>query len=137
MASETEYINTDFCLRSATPFDTLQSELDDSCWVLHYVHGDDGQWHSAVECSHEDESCNRNAELDIAAILEALEGLSPIAKGELEACHLREFNIGFDCWDTWGYGHTLSNAIIRAIADANCSVAVTLYPMRNPDGTPK
>ncbi|TWU35193.1 hypothetical protein Q31b_52890 [Novipirellula aureliae] len=137
MPSETEYANTDFDLKSATPFDTLQRELDESCCVLHYTHGGDGHWHSIVESSHEDESDNRNAELDIAAILEAVNRLSPVAKAELHACYLREFNIGFHCWDTWAYIHTLPNAIVRAIADANCSIAVTLYPMRNPDGTPK
>ncbi|REK21332.1 MAG: hypothetical protein DWQ41_21820 [Planctomycetota bacterium] len=137
MASETEYANTDFDLKSATPFGTLQRELDESCCVLHYTHGEDGHWHSIVESSHEDENCNRNAELDIAAILEAIHALSPVAKSELDACYLREFNIGFHCWDTWAYVHTLPHSLVRAIADANCTIAVTLYPMRNPDGTRK
>lgn len=135
MASETEYANTDFDLKSAAPFETLQRELNASCCVLHYTHGDDGYWHAIVESSHEDETCNRKAEFDIAAILEAINGLSQAAKTELEACCLREFNIGFHCWDTWAYVHTLPSAIVRAIADVNCSIAVTLYPMRNPDGT--
>ena len=137
MVSETEYINTDFDLKSATPFDALQRELDRSCVVLHYTQGDDGHWHSTVESSHEDEGNNRNAGLDIAAIIEALNALSPAAKAELDACYLREFNMGFDCGDTWAYAHTLPHTIVRAIADANGSIAVTLYPMRHPDGTPR
>ena len=137
MATETEYANTDFDLKSATPFDTLQRELDQTCCVLHYTRGDDGHWHSIVESSHCDENRNRNAEMDIHAIIKAMRSLSPVAMAELNACCLREFNIGFHCWDTWAYVHALPNAIVRAIADADCSVAVTLYPMRNPDGTPK
>ena len=134
-ASETEYVNTDFDLKSATPFDTLQRELDESCCVLHYTHDDDNNWHSIVESSHDDASCDRSAELDIVAIINAIHALSDTAKVELEACCLREFNIGFNCWDTWAYVHTLPQAVVRAVADANCSVAVTLYPMRKPDGT--
>ena len=137
MTSATEYANTDFDLKSATPFDTLQRELDRTCCVLHYTRGDDGHWHSTVESSHCDENCNRNAEMDIAAIINAINAFSPNAKAELNACFLREFNIGFHCWDTWAYLHTLPAAIVRMVADANCSIAVTLYPMRKPDGTPK
>lgn len=137
MARNTEYANTDFDLKSEMPFDTLHRELDAACHVLHYTRGDDGHWHSIVESSHEDESCNRNAEMDIAAIIKVIHVLSPAAKAELDACYLREFNIGFHCWDTWGYVHTVPPAIVRLVADTNCSLAVTLYPMRNPDGSPK
>ena len=131
----TEYANADFDLKSTTPFEALQRELDESCCVLHYTQGDDGHWHSIVESSQNDESCNRNAERDIAAIINAINALSPAAKEELDACYLREFNIGFGCGDTWAYVHTLPKSTVRAVADVNCSLAVTLYPMRRPDGT--
>lgn len=137
MPTETEYANTDFDLRSIAPFDTLHRELEQSCLVLHYTRDDDGQWCACVESSHDDTSDNRDAAMDIAAILEALQALSPAAKRELNACCLREFNIGFYCWDTWAYVHSLAPDIVRWVANANCSIAVTLYPMRNPDGTPK
>jgi hypothetical protein len=75
--------------------------------------------------------------MDILAMLDSINALSPTARAELDACYLREFNIGFDCWDTWSYVHTLPPSILRAVADAACSIAVTLYPMRNPDGTPR
>ncbi len=136
MATETEYANTDFDLKSATPFDTLHRELEQTCCVLHYTRGDDGHWHSIVESSHDEGSRDRNAELDIKAIVIAINALSPDARAELDACYLREFNIGFHCWDTWAYLHTLPPAVVRSVADVNCSLAVTLYPMRNPDGTP-
>ncbi len=137
MTFETEYANTDFDLKSVAPFDTLQRELDATCCVLHYTHGGDEHWHSIVESSHCDEGQTRNAEMDIAAIIEAVNALSPVARAEFDACYLREFNIGFHCWDTWAYIHTLPQSVVRLAANANCSIAITLYPMRNPDGTPK
>lgn len=137
MTHETQYVNTDFDLKSATSFDTLHRELDRTCSVLHYAQGEDGHWHAIVESAHDDECDSRTADMDIAALVAAINGLSPAAQAELHACYLREFNIGFHCWDTWAYQHSLSPATVRMVADAECSIAVTLYPMRNPDGTPK
>ena len=137
MKTETEYINTDFNLKSKSPFDTLNRELNQMCCVLHYTHDEDGHWHSTVESAYDNETSKRNAEMDIIAIITAMNTLSPAAMAELASCYLREFNIGFHCWDTWAYVHTLSLPVIQAIAHANCSLAVTLYPMRDSDGSPK
>lgn len=137
MPIDTEYANTDFDLKSETPFDALHRELNRTCNVLHYTRGDDGHWHSSVNSAHEDDYTNRNAALDILAIIGAIDGLSPTAKMELDSCYLREFNIGFHCWDTWAYAHVLPLAAVDAVAKAGCSLAVTLYPMRNPDGAPR
>ena len=137
MTTETDYANTDFDLKSPTAFDTLISELGQACCVLHYTHGEDGHWHSIVVSANEDELSTGNAELDILAIIEAIHSLSPTAKSELDSCYLREFNIGFHCWDTWAYGHTIPTSVVQAVANEGCSIAVTLYPMRKPDGTPR
>lgn len=137
MTTETEYANTDFDLKSESPFEALYRELEASCCVLHYTHGEDGHWHSIVESLHDDDYPTRNAEMDILAMIAAIDTLSPAAKAEFDACYLREFNIGFHCWDTWAYVHAVSPNVVRAVADAGCSIAVTLYPMRNSDGTPK
>jgi hypothetical protein len=136
-AMDTEYANTDFDLKSETPFDSLHAELDRICCVLHYTHGEDGHWHSIVESAHDDESSSRDAAIDIHAIIDAINSLSPAAKAEFNGCYLREFNIGFHCWDSWAYVHTLPLDTVRAVAKAGCSIAITLYPMRHPDGTPK
>ncbi|MCK5840724.1 MAG: hypothetical protein KAH31_01040 [Candidatus Sabulitectum sp.] len=137
MTTKTEYTNTDFDLKSKTPFDSLHRELDGTCCVLHYTHGDDGHWHSIVESTHDEKSTDRDAAQDILSMIHALNSLSPLAKAELDTCYLREFNIGFHCWDTWAFAHQLPLPVVRAVADASCSIAVTLYPMRNLDGTPK
>lgn len=137
MTRDTGYCNTDFDLKSPTPFDALHRELSASCHVLHYTHRDDGQWSSTVEAEHGEDSRDRTAALDITSMIEAIKRLSPEAREELAACTQREFNIGFDCWDTWCYVHSLPADVVRAIADVGCSVAVSLYPMRKPDGTPR
>jgi hypothetical protein len=134
---DTKYANTDFDLKSEKPFDSLNSELDRMCCVLHYTHGEDGHWHSIVESEHDDESPTRDATKDILAMIDAINSLSPSAKAELDACYLREFNIGFHCWDSWAFVHTLRWDTVRAVAEVGCSIAITLYPMRNPDGKPK
>lgn len=137
MTTDTHYANTDFDLKSSSPFDTLSRELGQTCRVMYYTEGEDGRWHSSVEAKHGECSSKRNAALDILAMIHAINALSPIARAELAACSLREFNIGLECWDTWGYVHTLPADVVRAVSDVGCSIAVTLYPMRNPDGTPK
>ena len=133
---ETLYTNTDFDLKSRSPFDSLSKELEATCCVLHYTHGEDGNWHSIVESTLSDQEslADKTAEMDIRFILDALARLSPKSKSELDSCFMKEFNIGFDCWDTWSYVHSLPNEMIRGIAELSCSIAVTLYPMRNPDG---
>jgi hypothetical protein len=137
MTVDTEYANTDFDLKSKTPFDVLKRELDRSCCVLHYTHEEDDHWHSIVESALDDGVSKRDAATDILSMVDAINSLSPVAKAELDDCYLREFNIGFHCGDTWAYAHTLPSIVIRAVAESDCSIAVTLYPMRNPDGTPR
>ena len=136
---ETTYTNTDFDLKSVCPFDVLRQELEATCCVLHYTHGDDGNWHSIVESLLSDDASlgSKTAEMDIRFILDVLARLSPNAKIELNNCYMKEFNIGIDCWDTWSYVKSLSAEIMRDVAEYSCSIAVTLYPMRNPDGSPK
>lgn len=131
----TQYANTDFDLKSATPFDTLNRELSATCCVLSYTAGEDGNWHAIVESKHDECTSMRNAELDIIAMMEATNSLSPEAVSELQSCYLREFNIGIHCGDTWAYIHRIPTKVVQAIADVGCSLAVTVYPMRKPDGT--
>jgi len=134
---DTSYANTDFDLKSRTPFQTLHDELQASCCILHYVQGDDGNWRASLESGHDDETAESGAGRDIMLIITALNSLSTVAQNELAACYLREFNIGFHCWDSWAYVHQVSPKVIRAVADAECSIALTLYPMRKIDGTPR
>jgi non-ribosomal peptide synthetase component F len=136
---DTRYTNTDFDLKSHLPFEFLRDELAASCTLLHYTLGDDGNWHAIVESSYpdDDHGDNRTASMDIRLILNALARLSDQARSELNNCYMREFNLGFDCWDTWSYLHSLPCDVVRDIADLSCTLAVTLYPMRDPDGKPK
>lgn len=133
-AIETGYANTDFDLKSETAFDTLHRELSSRCLVLDYGQGDDGHYRASYESDGDGNSPVAGAGRDIILIVDVLNKLSDNAKAELESCYLREFNIGFECGDTWGYVHSVPHNAITSAANAGCSLAVTLYPMRHPDG---
>ena len=131
---ETTYSNTDLDLKSSFPFDTLNQEFEKSCCILHYVQTDEGQFSSTIESTLYNQ---QHASEDILALLNVIHSLSPQARTELDMCFLRDFNIGFCCGDTWGYHHRLEPKLVKAIADVGCSISITLYPMRNPDGSLK
>jgi len=134
---ESAYVNTDFDLKSKSAFETLHNELSIRCLALNYAQGDDGSYHASYESNHEGESALTGAERDILLIVGAINTLSDKAKTELKSCYLREFNIGFECGDSWGYVHSVPHHAIACAADAGCSLAVTLYPMRHQDGKPR
>lgn len=130
---ETDYANTDFDLRSPNAFDLLNTELSAACCTLQYTKAPDGTWWA----SYEADRLNDSATNDILAFIEVLKGLTDAAKQQLADCTTRDFNIGIHCWDTWAYNLTLPPQIVAAVATAGCSISITLYPMREPDGTPK
>lgn len=130
---DSEYANTDFDIRSATRFDALHAELSAACCMLHYSEAADGSWWA----SYEADQLNPDAATDIMAMLAVVESLSDAARAEFSACYMRDFNIGFHCWDSWAYNHALPASVVSAVARAGCSMSITLYPMRGPDGTPK
>ena len=136
-AIESDYVNTDFDLKSESSFDTLHDELSLRCLVLHYHRGDNGHYHGSYETNHDGELPVSGAQRDIQLFVDAINSLSAPAKAELEACYLREFNIGFECGDSWGFVYSVPHVSVVAAANAGCSLAVTLYPMRHPDGTPR
>ena len=133
---DTEYANTDFDLKSEAPFDALHQELSLRCLVLHYERGDDDHYRASYESDHDGESKDCAAR-DILLIVDAINALSEVAKTQFETCYLREFNIGFHCGDTFGFVHSIPDHAINAVSSARCSLGVTLYPARKPDGTPQ
>ncbi len=134
---QTQYSNTDLDLESSHSLATLAQELRKSCDVLHCTENDAGTWQMTVEASHDENTCDRDAGLDITAILEAIASVSPEAKKEFDSCSRRDFNIGYECWDSWAYNRGLSHTALRLVVDARCSISWTLYPMRNADGSPR
>ena len=105
--------------------------------MLHYGCGDDGHYHASYESDCDGESTESGAARDILLIIDVLNSLSEVAKNELESCYLREFNVGFECGDSWAYLHSIPHNALAATVNAGCSLAVTLYPMRHPDGKPR
>lgn len=131
MSIATEYLNTDFELKSKTSFDALHRELERGGDILYYVSNEESDWYLVFESATCGNPGNRNAERNILSIISLLFQLSQEAKTELATCYLRKFNIGFSCGDTWAYTHSLSASTVQAIAEADCSVSVTLYPTHN------
>jgi hypothetical protein len=128
---ETHYMNTDFDLRSPIPFDVLNTELSVVSCVLQYSETTDGTWFA----SYEADRINDSAPNDIGALIEVLGGLTDKAKRQLAECTTREFNVGIECGDTWAYNLALPSSIVDEVANFGCSISVTLYPARKPDGT--
>ena len=130
---DTNYANTDLDLLSPVAFDVLNAELSDLCCPLHYAETADGKWSACYEANQ----LYSNAPNDIGAILGVIAMLSESAKTQLAACEKRDFNVGFHCWDSWGYNYAFPLDLLTAVANAGFSISVTLYPMRKTDGTPK
>lgn len=130
---ETNYANTDFDIISETAFDVLNAELTAACCVLHYCETHDGKW----TASYEADRLNDCATSDILAFVEVLKNLSEKAKREFANSTKRDFNVGIHCWDTWAFNLLIPHSVVEAAAAVGCSISVTLYPMREPDGTPK
>jgi len=130
---ETNYANTDFDLRSPVAFDELDAELSTLCCKLQYDRAPDGVWWASYEANQ----LNDSAENDISAFLAAIDELSETARSQLSSCTKRDFNIGFHCWDSWAYNLHLPRTLVAAVANSAASISITLYPMREPDGTPK
>lgn len=133
----TQYSNTDLDLKSESSLELLASELESTCCVLHCAKGDDGNWHMTIESNNDLNTCDSNASIDIPLMLDSISGLTPAAKRQFDACYFRDFNIGVECWDTWGYNHAVPTDLVRRIADAGCSLSFTVYPGRHPDGRPR
>lgn len=130
---DTNYANTDLDLLSPVAFDVLNAQLSALCCPLHYDETADGTWSACYEANQ----LNSDAPNDIGALLAAIAMLSDSATDQLAACTKRDFNVGFHCWDSWGYNYTFPLDLLTTVANAGFSISITLYPMRKTDGTPK
>lgn len=128
MQKKTQYLNTDLELRSHEPLTTLCNEFEETCCTLNHIQADNGHWHATIESNLSENSC---ADLAIQVMLAVLPQLSAQAKRQWDNCYLREFDLGFECGDTWAYPYALTAESVRLIAEANCSLSVTLYPVLN------
>lgn len=145
---ETRYIVTDLDLVSKEAFPRLQAELAASCELRSCDLGGDGRTYANIQerCPFGDREPSdeeyaafeaRGAVEEIESMLAAIRALSKEARAEWDACCKRDFNLGFECGDTWSFMHSLPPELLRAIGDVQASVTVTMYPMRDPQGRPR
>jgi len=123
--AETLYLNTDLELASSRSLGPLIAQLSergvfvlsetrpslDECWIC-----------LETERSYSDLSSN------IAAFLDVIEDLPPREWELWNACSLREFNVGYECAETWAFGDGIAAQVLQRIALAGATFRLTLYP---------
>jgi hypothetical protein len=122
------YLNTDLDLTSTDDLTDLAAELAaHGVYSLHVTCGKDGLWYATFETDRSFEEPEEN----IAAMLMAIESLSPVQRNIWHNCTRREFNIGYDCGDEpWAFNQSLSSELLGRVSQTETVVRITLYPAR-------
>ena len=126
-----QYLNTDLDLISPEDPTPLVGALESSGLLraLYAPSGADGLWYVTFE-SEETWEPPREPQINIAAMLTAIEALSGPMRSAWDRCTKREFNLGFD-FDC-GAGprslhHGLPPDLLVRIAAAGASLQITVY----------
>jgi hypothetical protein len=130
---ETRYLNTDLDLVAEQSLEAFATALNSrGVFSLYVDQRDDGRWYGTLET----EKQFPDPELNIAALLAALETLDPHFREHWSACTSREFNIGYECGnEPWAFNQGLTAATLGRIAALGISLRITLYPAET--ATPK
>ncbi|MEM7315379.1 MAG: hypothetical protein AAF497_19740 [Planctomycetota bacterium] len=68
-------------------------------------------------------------EPNILRLLDAVDALTDASRELWNSCTKREFNVGYDCGDEpWAFNQSLSNGVLRRMADCGSTFRITLYP---------
>jgi hypothetical protein len=120
------YLNTDLDLTSADELTALAAAFAAAgVFPLHVTRGEDGQWYACFETEEQ----HSGPEPNIAAMLAAIEALTPPLRCVWAGCLRREFNIGYDCGlEPWAFNQGLSAELLGRMAVVGASLRVTLYP---------
>jgi len=127
MPSQSRYINVDLDVVGATDLAALGVFFDAHADLLHCGKEDGGQWMLTVEAAGSGLSEDVNRDID--GILGVIEQLDDVSRNLWDRCTTREFNLGFECGETRAHNTRITQRNIRRIADAGCTISVTLYPM--------
>lgn len=128
------YLNTDLDLTSPNDLMSLVAAFESRhVFSLHVTRGDDGFWNATFET----EDGYEEPELNIAAMVAAIESLDKRHRTIWQRCTQREFNIGYDCGaEPWAFNQGLSCGLLARMAAIGASLRFTLYPDRE-QGTKK
>ena len=121
-------LNTDLDLTSTDDLTDLAAELAaQGVYSLHVTCGEDGLWYATFETDRSFEEPEEN----IAAMLMAIESLSPVQRDIWHNCTRRELNIGYDCgYEPWAFNQSLSSELLGRVSQAGAVLRITLYPIR-------
>lgn len=128
------YLNTDLDLVAPRDLTPLASVLESrGVFPLSVQEDGNGEWYATLEIECDLEGHNREPDVTIRVMLDAIEALDGEVKDLWTACTKREFNIGYDCGDEpWAFNNSLANRTLDRIARVGASLRITLYP---PDRT--
>jgi hypothetical protein len=122
------YLNTDLDLiAKRDPTSLAKALAGRGVPALSLYQEEDGRWRARFET----DGVFPNPDANIAALLTAIEGLSPQALSAWSSCTVREFNIGYDCGDEpWAFNNSITTETLARIAAVGASLRITIYPVR-------
>jgi len=130
------YSNTDLDLVAEVDISELVEVFRAKCLVLSYDRAGDGKWYATVEASLDaakiQDPC-RSIDSHMMSLLSVAEHLESIPRMQWNSCVKRDFNIGFECGDTWAFSQTISQDVVGRAAAIGCTVTITLYPIDRQD----
>lgn len=130
MKETTHYLNTDIDLIAEQDLTLLVQVLEVSgFYALHAGVGDDGKWYATLEINEaaEDALHQREPELTIVAMLNALEVLDASARAIWDACMSKTLDIGYQCGDGVRVRNALPHATLSRMSALGMGMYITLY----------
>jgi hypothetical protein len=120
------YLNTDLDLVSEHSLEALGAAFASrGIPPLQLNRREDGHWYATLET----EEPFREPEPNIVAFLAAIEGFDDRTRERWNACHSREFNIGYDCGgEPRAFHQQLTAPTLARMAALGISLRITLYP---------
>lgn len=124
------YLNTDFCVSSPRAFDLLAGELEGTCDLDHYgAAAGVGFELMAHAKGSGGPNLARDPQLDIEAILVAVNELSPTAASQLASCASRSVNVGYQSAEVRPErAFRVRAELLQAMSSDSIDLEVTIHP---------
>lgn len=123
----THYLNTDLDLKSNEDISELGTYFDRCADLIHCEKEEEDVWSVIVDAAGSGTS--ELPEADILDLISIIEKMDPSLKSLLEACHVKDFNIGIETGDTHGFNIPVNHSTLNKIAILGFTLSLTTYPM--------
>ncbi|MEZ5534202.1 MAG: hypothetical protein R3F02_01130 [Thiolinea sp.] len=128
MKLESKYLNTDLDLRSSNNLSKLGIFFEKHAVLLGCQVSEDGMWHIRVE--GKSSGSNKDANVDIADLLDAIDKMRSEHKKIWESCDKKEFNIGINCGETWAFSIFINALNVKRVSELGASIIFTTFPIK-------